>query len=300
MLKDFRRAFARDRVDELGQAMLDNNLVRPGMSHADVADQAELLKQKAGRAIGEAYDRLADAANANPDLIRDSLATVDPKTMLAEITSATRDPKIMPKLGTAKYKEAMDQLAEQIAGSGKTHDVRFLNDVIGELDSKINWAKRTPEMSDQMQGLVAVRRYLRQKVNDVADRLGEGDEALSQHLKMLNKQYGNMAEIANIARDRFARESANRVLSPSDYGTAALGALIGGQFGSTPEEKLKHAAEGAVLGAGHKIIRKYGNQAVSLGASKAAQALAPVSKIPNNPAVVGGGAASVVNNLRRK
>jgi len=299
MLKDFRKAFSRDQVNELGQSMIDNKLIGAGMTFDSVAEKSAQIKQQTGKQIGEIYDRLSDLAQKNPDSIRNSFAIADPETVASDLTSAVRNSKVMPKLNAQAYRETMDKMIDQIASSGQTHDVRFLNDVIGEIDNKINWSKRTPEMSDLQQGLVAMRRTLRQKVNDIADRLGGTDEALSQQLKILNKQYGNMTEINRIAIDRTGREQANRLLSPSDYGTAGIGALIGSQFGSTPEERLKHAVMGAGLGVANKAARLYGNPLMVQAASKAGQALAPLSNVPNNPALVGAGAAGIANQQRR-
>lgn len=298
MLKDFRQAFSRDNMNELGQFMIDNKLVKPGASFDSVAEGSNQIKQEAGKKIGAIYDRLGDAASKNPDGVLDSFAIADPKAVKADLTSAAYDPKVMPKLNAQHYRDTMDKMIDQIA-TGDTHDVRYLNDVIGEIDDKINWSKRVPEMADFQQGLVKVRQALRQKVNDIADRVGGNDANLSDELKQLNKTYGNATTINRIAEDRTGREAANRLLSPSDYGTGAIGALIGSQFGETPEERLKHAVMGAGLGLANKAARIYGNPLLTTGASKVGQALQPLSNVPNNPAIVGGAVGGAANQTRR-
>lgn len=300
MLKDFRKAFARDRVNELGQSMIDNGLVKPGMTFDHVAEKATALKKVAGKQIGSIYDKLSDLASRAPEKLSDAFAIADPSTIAAELTAVTRSSKVMPKLNSQAYREQMDRYVESVASSGQLHDVRYLNDVIGELDSKINYAKRVPEMSDLQQGLLAMRQYLRNKVNDIADRVGAttGDRALSQQLKELNRQYGNMSEISRIAQDRTGREAANRLLSPSDYGTSAIGALIGSQFGETPEERLKHAVLGAGLGFANKGARKYGNPVLVQGANKLGAAAGKLAPLQENPAVVGAAASGIANQRR--
>lgn len=298
MLKDFRAAFARDNVHELGQYMIDNGLVKPGMTFEDVASRSQTLKQETGKKIGEFYDRLADAAAKNPAPIASSFAIAAPDTIRAELIAATRNNKVLPKLDAPQYTEAMDKIIDQIS-KGPTHDVRFLNDIIGELDGKINWAQRTPEMAPMQQGLVALRRTLRQKVNDIADRLSGVDQAASEHLKMLNRDYGAATTINRISTDRVGRESANRILSPSDYGAAGIGALIGSQFGSTPEERLKHAIYGAGAGLANKGMRRYGNPALVQGANAASKVLKPISNIPFNAGVIGSASGNIANQLRK-
>lgn len=66
MLKDYRKAAGQDRINELGRYMLDNGLVKPGMSVQDIADAAESLKGQHGKAIDEILSSLDSAGASAP------------------------------------------------------------------------------------------------------------------------------------------------------------------------------------------------------------------------------------------
>lgn len=301
MLGDYRKAFARggtDRVNELGEEMLQSGLSAPGSTFQTVAEKSKQLKKEVGAQIGELYDRLASSASANRDSLINSFSIADPQTVRSELIAATRSPRVMPHIGAESYRNSMDGIINDIA-KGPTHDARYLNDLIGELDGRINWSKQVPEMNDQMAGLVAIRNTLRQKVVDLADRLGAQDEALGMQLKMLNKRYGNLSDISRISQDQVGRQEANRFLSPSDYGSAAIGAMLGGSFGENPEQRIQHAVLGAGLGLANKGMRKYANPIIATGANKTAQALKPLANIKTNPAAVGAATAAGVNQFRK-
>jgi hypothetical protein len=362
MLKDFRKAFARDRVGELGQSMLDNGLVKPGMTYDDVAARSMDLKKQAGKELGNLYNSIKSVVRENPQLLETELSSVNPDKFKEALTKVVQDPKLRPKIGTAKYDDQMNVLVSDILGENRAKeivaeklaanpevqalklkgirgdiaademyrtlesnlikqtqhanlaDVTNLNDMIGEIDTRINWSKRVPELTDQQQGLVALRQFLRNKVNEVSDQIEKsanllGDTKASDLFKKLNKQYGNMAEISRIAGDQVQRQSANRFFSPSDYGAAGVGAIVGASQGDSLEGKLKGAALGAGAGAANRVMRRYLNPLVATGASKASQAIesSGAQKVLQNAAskpamtgnVVGGGVGRVKSENKK-
>lgn len=107
MLKDYRVAGKRGRINELGRYMLDNGLIKPGATVDDIAAAAEKLHGKHGEAIGEILQKLDDAGAVAPS--HDSIAKA--------IESQARP---MKGMSTARptYK-AMQNVADDIRKLGK-------------------------------------------------------------------------------------------------------------------------------------------------------------------------------------
>lgn len=286
MLKDFRRIFGKDRVGELGDAMFEHGLVKPGFTFSDVADKSSQIKQRAGQQIGAIYSELTDRIAANPKKMGE-LLEFEPKRVIDRLFQSVSDPKVAPNLDRKAYSDTMSKYIDEIASSGKLHDIRYLNDVIGEVSDKVNWSKRVHDLAPAEQGFVALRTELRKMVNEAADKVGNAlslDKVSSDVLKRLNKTYGSMAEISTMAKDRVARNAANRFFSPSDYGAGGVGMAVGAMTGNSPEEKIKNAAMGAGLGVANRAARLYALPALATAAHKAGGLL---SGRAASPATVG-------------
>jgi hypothetical protein len=361
MLKDFRRLLGKDRVGELGQSMIDNGLVNPGMTFSDVAAKSSQIKQDVGSKIGEVYDQVRQNISQNPAALNEKLSFVHPDTLQKNLIDIVKDPKVRPKIGTDAYDTQMTKVVSDVLGEGRARetvdkaiqnnpdlfklskiaeaspqsaeaatfrnvrdtlvkntqhanlaDPRNLNDMIGEIDDKINWSKRDADLSNQQQGLVAIRRFLRDKVNQVSDAaasLVSGGKEASDQLKQLNKLYGHMSEISTISADRNARETANRLFSPSDYASGLGGAAVGALIGEESGHPVKGAITGAALGLANKGFRRYGNPVLVQGANAAGNALgsiAPATQaigaagqaLTKNPAQTGAAAARIKGLLK--
>lgn len=66
MLKDYRKAAGRDRVNELGRFMLDHGLIKPGMTVEDIAQAAASLKSKTGADVSGILSKLDEMGAAGP------------------------------------------------------------------------------------------------------------------------------------------------------------------------------------------------------------------------------------------
>lgn len=311
MLKDFRAAFGKGRVEDLGQEMFDSGLAKPGMTYDDVAKRSQELKNEVGEKIGQIYDRMrppqpgtlpGPGGASTPFQIH-----VDPKALGHELRSAVAE--VRPKLDADIFDAKMEkQIETLLSDPSKLADVRYVNDVIGELDQMINHAKRANEMPVVQQGYLRLRQALRKNVNDLADAVGTatGNRELGNELKALNKRYGNLAEISSISRDRVARENANRYFSLGDRitgaGFGAAGSLPGLMEGDY-EKAAKGAALGLVAAGASRGARLYGLPAAASAANKvggfAAKLPSPVSGtlsrgaglLSENPVLLGQGAA---------
>lgn len=314
MLKDFRRAFGKDRVNAIGKEMIDSGLVKPGNTFEDVATGASKIKEETGKRIGEIYDRVKTNVNV----------AIDQDKMMSDLVDAVSNPKIRPKINTESYDAAMEKIIGNIVKDPKkVADVRYLNDMIGEIDDMINYSKRANELPYVQQGYMQVRHLLRKSINDITEATGNmiGNKSLGDELKELNRRYGVMAEVSAMAKDRVARENANRMFSLTDtiagVGGAAGGAVTGGLLQGDIEGGLKGAALGAGLGLLNKGARQYGNPILTTGLYKTGRMLqsvpSPVTTaasklgglLTENPAITGAAASNllqqpVVNGAKPK
>lgn len=248
MLKDFRKAFEKGKVEELGKEMIDSGMIKPGANFESIADHSSKIKQEVGGKIGSIYDQIKGKVSLK----------IDPQKMYSEMIDAVSDPKVRPKIGTEAYDDAMGKVMEGIVKNKENlNDIRYVNDLIGEIDGRINYSKRANDLPEVQAGYLKLRQFLRDRVNTIAEETGKmtGDPTLGKQLKELNRRYANMTQINRIAADRVSRESANQYFSLGDKVVAA-----GGLNSGLP----------AALGLGliSKGVREYGSPIATLGLNK--------------------------------
>jgi hypothetical protein len=109
------------------------------------------------------------------------------------------------------------------------------------------------------------------------------DKNLINELRQANKEYGQLATAERVAKDKIARESANRFFSLGDRLTGGAGAAIGASTGNTPEERIKNGLIGLVSGS---VAGKVGRYSLPV-AARSAQKLGNALKQPANFAKYG-------------
>lgn len=260
MLKDFRQILGKGQVDDIANEMYNKKLIRPGANFESIAEESAALKQAAGKKIGDIYKKVGDTTKMS----------LDKDKIVSSLIDAVEEAK--PQGNISAYENKMLGLIDDFSKNKNIGDVREVNEIIGFLDDQVNNAKRYGDMESAEQGLVKMRQKLRSLINTHVDDVSEslGDKTLGKQLREANKEYQNLATISRVSKDRVARESANRFLSPSDYGMLGTGALGGGALGALQtgdvEGAAKGAAAGALLGLGNKALRKYANPVLAKGA----------------------------------
>lgn len=262
MLKDYRKAGKPERVEEIGRFMLDNRLVRPGMTVADVAEESQTLRNSIGQKIGDAYER-AKAALQGADVPE---ANLDPKTLADEFmvefaASQKGTPGASARIRSVQ--SLVDDLKELPPDGGFT----AVNGFRQKLDDLLYAHDKTPgTLPETKQGMQEFRSWIDKRVDKAIDAIDSATGGqVSKELPALNRQYGVASEVAKISKDQAFRQNANRFFSPTDWASASTGAVIGAASGDSIENKIKNAAIGATLGAANKVRRKYGTPLVSQG-----------------------------------
>lgn len=233
MLKDFRAAFNKGKVNELGRAAIDNGLIKAGDTVDDIAVRSQDILGKTGKQIGEIYD---NALEAITDQSR--LGKLDP-TVRAGIEASGFRPQsqkkeilskiesfVKGKPGSTAALGKVQTLLDEVGQSGDNITPKEALAIKGQIDDLINYTKKTQDLPLVQQAYKQVRSFISDKINTQIELI---DYALpspqSQLLKQLNKQYGNISEIAAIAKDRALRDNANSFIGLRD---AIAGSAIGG------------------------------------------------------------------------
>lgn len=279
MLKDFRRANNRGQVQNIGRTLLDQSvdvlddagnivgkekLLKAGDTFDDIAEKVIRKKQNLGQEIGDIYQAV-DEKLTDPKLMEKltpeqagklaKATRFDPQADLPVIRAAI-EKKLGSKIGGKQVMARVDGILEDISSRGNTMEDAL--QIKGELDSLINYSKKTQEMPQVQQALVEMRNFIRDKTNNHVDAVSDvfkGDSRF-KNLRNLNKTYGALSEAEGIATDRMSREAANRMFSASDYGSGLGGGLIGTMAsGGNP---LAGAATGAISAGANKLARQYG------------------------------------------
>lgn len=133
----------------------------------------------------------------------------------------------------------------------------------GGLKKKIKW-DRIPGTDIPINEQVnrALYSELAQSENDLAGTIAERGVPGAADFVKEKQRYGNLDVAKQVSQLRADKNFANRLVSPSDYGVGALGAVL-----SPHGDVLTKAATGIASGAFNKLLRLYGNQAVSSAAN---------------------------------
>lgn len=268
MLRDYRKAYGQDRINEIGRFMLDNGMIKPGMSVADIAEAATKLKEVKGKGIEKVLEKLG--------ALEEEIGGKATRTELAQAVKAqlVQDGNIPTAAANNKYFSNLASKLEKM--KGKELSIDDLQKIKNSANKQINW-DRLPgadiPLEEQFNRAIytQAKQLLESRAEDLAKKAG------NQTYKGLKDAYRNSADVERIANDQALRQNANRFFSPSDYVTGATGAIAGAMTGDDLESKLKNAAIGAGIGLVNKGVRTYGTPLVSQALDKAGRLL---SKTP--------------------
>lgn len=246
-----------DRKDAIVELVKKENLFKGNPDGQELLDKIIPIKEKIGKKIGSIYES-ASKSEIKTDL----------KKLEQGLFDAATDPRIKGRLTPPGFDDRMLAEIEMIMKQGKDlEDPRVLNEIIGELDGKINYRKNWEDMPEIQQGLKSLRDAVRNHLNKTIDKIGKslGNENLSKQLKQLNREYGAARTAEVWTRDKAASEANNRMLSLTDYitGTNIGGAGVGAGLGSVMGGGSPDAILGGLVGMGagalaNRAARRYG------------------------------------------
>ncbi len=292
MLADYRRAGGKDQVRDIGRFMLDNGMIKPGMTVDEVAEAAGSIRDKAGAELGAAY-RNAQAA-AEKAGVEIPAANLNPKRLAEEFLEQYKADQSGVAGGGARVR-AVQNYVDDFQKLPPNAGIEDVNKFRIGLDRQIFANNKSlATLPEAKQAPLDFRRFIDQRVDaaiSAVDRATGG--SISQQLPELNQRFGTAKNVASIAEDYVSRQGANRFVSPSDYITGIGGAVMGAMTGDDMAERAKHAAIGGMLGVANHAGRVYGVPLASVGLDKMGAGLG-MTPIP----ALAGAAGSVVNAMK--
>lgn len=307
MLKDFRKGYANDSIQDTGRFILDHGLVKAGDTFEDVAEKSTALKEKVGEALGAGYDA---SAKILPTLGPEATAKVEAAGFNPVRDKAAILASVKKDLGYAfKGKQALQAVSDYLDDLAEQHgdavlNPKITNQIKTSLDkTAINW-ERNPlsREPDAEAALKTMRSYLGDKVSSQVQAMGEaiGNPEAAKVLTDLNSKYGMASKVSRMAADKANREAANKAIGLTDTisggAGAAAGATIAGPVGAV--------IGGAVGAGGNKLARTYGPAIVADATNAAGKALSKIPDIPllqqSSPATYKGIVGAIGANLPAK
>jgi uncharacterized protein YgiM (DUF1202 family) len=265
MLKDFRKLMGQNKTQEIGQTMIDNNIVSVGDDITSIAAKADTALRSAGSELGSIYQAADDSTKI--------------KINSKDITGLYND----YLEGASKRLSGIDGGEQAAQRAQKTLDVlmenqnptfKELQKLRASIDENINFSKQNKELPVIEKELKFIRGkiqgLIRSKLNDIDPNLGS-------KFDQTNRKVSNLMTISQMAKDKAARESSNAAFGLRERISGGAGAAVGGMMGSGMGGPIG-AAIGATIGGGlsavtTKTARQYGTPYVAITANKIAKAL---------------------------
>lgn len=248
---------------QVGRRLLDEGVVTPFASKADMAGRLENKLQSAGQDIGGRLKGLDELTSKLPNA---EDYRVNPEDVADNVQRLVRDPASK----MVAYKSSIPALDGEIsnlrqAGTDGPWSLADANKQKSAYDDLLRWHQEQSVGKEQLKG---VRNELRDavdsKVEQAAGATGAFDPAEWQASK---QRYGDLAEASGIANKAAAREKVNNDIGPTSWLLGA-GGLAAGAMHSPVTAGLTLGAMGA-----REVSRRYGNQIAAVGYNNMAKLL---------------------------
>ncbi len=268
MLKDMRKAGKYDQVNKIGRDLLEEKVVTPFASRKEIAERAGEKAEQFGKEIGDTLDQLDNVvADMKANAPADKRKAIYGNHFINRIKN-----EVLPGIydNPAIVDEVAPAIEKKLEAIGEKYKDKYLSfneaeELKRQVQGLIKYEQMNP--SAKMEGLQSLAKSMKGTVEDYAEEAAKkaGKPELLEQFQKAKSKYGSMAEAEKIAKDRVAREEANRFISPSDYGFGLSSALAAAARGADPSLIGAAALAGTAI---NQIGRKYGNQmyAVSLDA----------------------------------
>lgn len=260
MLKDFRKAYATDSIEDTGRFILDHKLVAPGDTYESTAAKALALRDSAGKELGKHYDSATEAiekigpeakekveaAGFNP--VRDKQMILDSAKKELGYSYGRKN----ALNGLSSYlDELISEHGDRVLNPSETNGIKTALD-----QSAINY-ERNPLLKepDAETALKSFRGALSKKVSGQIQAVGDatGDKEAAQRLADLNSRYGMASKVSRMAGDKSQRDAANAAFGLKEYAGAEIGGELGEAIGGKPGRIVGTVAGGAIGHVGRKL-----------------------------------------------
>lgn len=273
--REVTKALGKDAIEPIGQTALETGLISfPPRGYEALSKRAGRMADTAGADLGQTVEQMAQKETGDPvSLNREEIAN-----NIANKLQSTGNEDVA---GVADKNGQLQKMLENWKTGGAPGEaVTEVNPNIPLLQAElkkravnkeINW-DRLPNDKGPLE-----EQFNRALSGELKGGVEKGGEELAaktgfplQEFKNQKQTFGNLQTAQQLLDKRQARDFANRMISPSDYGAAATGAMLG-RMNSSPGETFKHTMLGAGLGLVNHVGRKYGNQLSAVGMNRLGQ-----------------------------
>lgn len=248
---------------ETGRVLLDQGIIRPGHTAADVGERASEALERLGPAVGETLKRADESAAAKaigPGVTR--LGRTNPfdwSRVLGRIDDEVlKDSSVLARDQAAGVVDQVERAASE--GGGFQAANRLKSDIQDGAFSQAD-PKLKQRLARQVQGIVK---------DEVDSQLeSELGEQVGQEFRDAKKLYGAMSNAEKWSQRGVERATGNRFLSAGDQGS--MGAQYAGELakGRNELQALPKAYAFALLA---KLARERGASTLAVGANELAKA----------------------------
>lgn len=280
MLKDFRSATGQNAPEEIGETLLKKGIVNAGDTLEAITEKTGVAKKETGQAIRNIYQKVNEFIhNGTGNLSQKEKRLLDITNLdgkkLADNVRAKLSNTFKNNLDNSEAKKRLLDVVENLEGMGSNIDLQDLLDARINLDESINYSKKIQDLPIVQQQMKLVRDTLHKAIQNRVRVVGRvvKDKELINQLKLANKEYGHLATVQKIAKDKVSRESANRFFSLGDRMTGGAAGLIGAATGDSPEDRVRNGLLGLVGGAAAGKVGRYSLPIVARSAEKLGKAL---------------------------
>ena len=325
-------AQAKDKLQEVGRAALDEGIVTPLAGPGKMAERSVVAEDAAGSKIGELINQAEQhfddqlpigirpvgeervitkggaltASGVEPSVTVQPVESVLPGRVNAEeiATQLRRNPEISELAITPGMEGAasrMGRAIDTLSERGRNMSLSEAQRLRQGVDKSINYNKAIPEMSGAQKGFYEMRDAIRTKVNDIINDYAAANGLNADELLALNRKYGLLEDINRATTDRVSREAANRFIGLTDTimggAGAGVGAYMGEKFGGHEGMKVGGLIGAGVGGLGNKFARTYGNQIMATSANRLSRIIAKSPVLADIVAQNPGMAPALMNAL---
>lgn len=244
MLKEFRLAMGRNKLSEIGKDILETKVKVPTEGGAlksetlykfgdkvdDIARKSNLVKKEVGEEIGSIYKAIDNKLAKDPQSLSSLKSRpFNPQEDAAELLS-TIEKKYGNKIDGQKVISRAADIVDQIRTRPATMQEALA--IKNELDDLINYSKLQQDLPAAQNALIDMRNFIRDRTNKFVEESAESLGVTNgKNIKDLNRKFGNLSTISEMASDKAARESANRAISLTDYIAGGAGFAAAGPGG---------------------------------------------------------------------
>lgn len=303
--KAFRSMVDKDTLQDTGRALLDYDVVKADRNVEEMRNAAEALRSSMGEDVGRYLGELDEALPRDMALSRDAMANSARRNVVAPMEKMTSgDAAVARRLqadvdalrngvGDLPTPPRGETVADTVAD--RPISLTDANRFKSELDKFIRWdSVEPPPVQD---GLRQLRGNINGQIESKVDELVAANSDLgptADRFREAKRVFGRMSDVSVPAINQQARETSNRLASPSDYGSGGVAALLA-SLASGGDLSTTATVGGAGLLA-NKFMRERGPQIAADWGNRLSRPGGPLSAVANaNPDTISRVAEAMVN-----